>query len=53
VVVSDLSTRHDVWVNPDNTDHVIVGDDGGVWYSYDGGNTWWKGNNLPISHSIT
>lgn len=40
---------HDVWVNPDNTDHVIVSDDGGVWYSYDGGNTWWKGNNLPIS----
>jgi photosystem II stability/assembly factor-like uncharacterized protein len=40
---------HDLWVNPDNTDHVIAGDDGGVWYSYDGGNTWWKGNNLPIS----
>src|SRR5438093_997689 len=40
---------HDVWVNPDNTDHVIATDDGGVWYSYDGGNTWWKGNNLPIS----
>src|SRR5467141_3386003 len=40
---------HDVWVNPDNTDQVIAGDDGGVWYSYDGGNTWWKGNNLPIS----
>ena len=40
---------HDVWVNPDNSDHVIAGDDGGVWYSYDGGNTWWKGNNLPIS----
>ena len=40
---------HDVWVNPENTDHVIAGDDGGVWYSYDGGNTWWKGNNLPIS----
>ena len=40
---------HDVWVNPENTDHLIAGDDGGVWYSYDGGNTWWKGNNLPIS----
>src|SRR5213082_2241382 len=40
---------HDVWVNPDNTDHLIACDDGGVWYSYDGGNTWWKGNNLPIS----
>jgi photosystem II stability/assembly factor-like uncharacterized protein len=40
---------HDVWVNPDNTDHLIAGDDGGIWYSYDGGNTWWKGGNLPIS----
>ncbi|HXY24326.1 MAG TPA: hypothetical protein VEI73_06725 [Candidatus Acidoferrum sp.] len=40
---------HDVWVNPENTNHLIAGDDGGVWYSYDGGNTWWKGNNLPVS----
>jgi photosystem II stability/assembly factor-like uncharacterized protein len=40
---------HDVWVDPDNTNHLITGDDGGVWYSYDSGNTWWKGNNLPIS----
>ena len=40
---------HDVWINPANTDHVITGDDGGVWYSYDAGNRWWKGDNLPIS----
>ena len=40
---------HDVWINPNNTDHVITGDDGGVWYSYDGGNRWWKGDNLPVS----
>ena len=40
---------HDVWINPNNTDHVITGDDGGVWYSYDGGNRWWKGENLPVS----
>jgi photosystem II stability/assembly factor-like uncharacterized protein len=40
---------HDVWVDPDNTDHLISGDDGGVWYSFDGGNNWWKGENLPIS----
>jgi photosystem II stability/assembly factor-like uncharacterized protein len=40
---------HDVWVNPDNTDHLIAGDDGGIWYSYDGGSSWWKGSNLPIS----
>ncbi|HSE31435.1 MAG TPA: hypothetical protein VLA93_07640 [Pyrinomonadaceae bacterium] len=40
---------HDVWINPNNTDHVITGDDGGVWYSFDGGNRWWKGDNLPVS----
>ncbi|HEV2749212.1 MAG TPA: hypothetical protein VGV12_01665 [Gemmatimonadales bacterium] len=40
---------HDVWVDPNNTDHLITGDDGGVWYSYDVGNKWWKADNLPIS----
>jgi photosystem II stability/assembly factor-like uncharacterized protein len=40
---------HDVWIDPDNTDHVITGDDGGLWYSYDGANRWWKAENLPIS----
>jgi photosystem II stability/assembly factor-like uncharacterized protein len=41
--------HHDLWINPNNTDHMITGDDGGVWYSYDGGNRWWKAENLPIS----
>ena len=41
--------HHDLWINPDNTDHLITGDDGGLWYSYDGGNDWWKAENLPIS----
>ncbi len=40
---------HDAWVDPANTDHVIVGDDGGLWYSYDAGNRWWKADNLPVS----
>ncbi|MCE9573560.1 MAG: sialidase [Deltaproteobacteria bacterium] len=40
---------HDVWIDPTNTKHVIGGDDGGFWTSYDGGNRWWKANNLPIS----
>jgi len=40
---------HDVWIDPENTDHLITGDDGGLWYSYDAANTWWKGENLPIS----
>ena len=41
--------HHDLWINPENTDHIIAGDDGGIWYSYDGGYRWWKGDNLPVS----
>ncbi len=40
---------HDVWIDPDDTDHLISGDDGGLWYSYDAGNKWWKAENLPVS----
>jgi photosystem II stability/assembly factor-like uncharacterized protein len=41
--------HHDVWIDPTNTKHVVTGDDGGLWISYDGGNKWWKSGNLPIS----
>jgi photosystem II stability/assembly factor-like uncharacterized protein len=40
---------HDLWINPTNPKHIIGGDDGGLFLSYDGGNRWFKGNNLPIS----
>jgi len=40
---------HDVWIDPANTDHIIAGDDGGMWYSFDAGNKWLKGDNLPVS----
>jgi len=40
---------HDVWVDPGNTNELITTDDGGVWYSHDGGNKWLKSENLPIS----
>ncbi len=40
---------HDVWIDPAEPRRVIVGDDGGLWFSKDGGNRWWKGNNLPVS----
>src|SRR5204863_3257834 len=40
---------HDVWIDPENSQHVITGDDGGLWYSYDGANRWWKAENLPVS----
>jgi photosystem II stability/assembly factor-like uncharacterized protein len=40
---------HDVWIDPTNPQTVISGDDGGIWYSYNGGAKWWKADNLPIS----
>lgn len=40
---------HDVWVDPSNSERLIAGDDGGLWYSYDRGNRWWKAENLPVS----
>ncbi len=40
---------HDVWIDPENTKHLVGADDGGLWISHDGGSRWWKGNNLPIS----
>jgi photosystem II stability/assembly factor-like uncharacterized protein len=40
---------HDVWIDPADTRQVITGDDGGLWFSKDGGNRWWKANNLPVS----
>jgi photosystem II stability/assembly factor-like uncharacterized protein len=40
---------HDVWIDPPNPETVFSGDDGGMWYSYNGGSKWWKGENLPVS----
>lgn len=40
---------HDLWINPANSNTVIVGDDGGLWRSEDGGNRWKHQANLPLS----
>ncbi|MEO8035663.1 MAG: hypothetical protein ABI837_14605, partial [Acidobacteriota bacterium] len=40
---------HTVWIDPNDSERLIAGDDGGVWYSYDAGNRWWKAENLPVS----
>ncbi len=40
---------HDLWIDPTNPSHIVGGDDGGLWTSFDGGSRWWKSNNLPVS----
>lgn len=40
---------HALWINPKNTDHLLIGGDGGVYESYDGGKMWRQFTNLPIT----
>jgi photosystem II stability/assembly factor-like uncharacterized protein len=39
---------HALWINPENTNHLVIGGDGGVSISYDRGLTWLFRLNLPI-----
>ncbi|MEO9531072.1 MAG: glycosyl hydrolase [Crocinitomicaceae bacterium] len=41
--------NHCIWINPNNTDHWIVGCDGGVYETYDHASTWQFKANLPIT----
>ncbi len=43
------SDIHDVWVDPNNSKHVIIGTDGGVYESLDGGYMFKMFMNLPVS----
>jgi photosystem II stability/assembly factor-like uncharacterized protein len=38
-----------VWVNPNDSNHVMKADDGGLGISYDRGVTWWYARHLPVS----
>ena len=40
---------HAVWIDPENSNVVIAGDDGGLWRSQDGGTRWTHQVNLPVS----
>jgi hypothetical protein len=40
--------HHALWFNPKNSDHYILGNDGGINITYDNGKTWFKANSLPV-----
>ncbi|MGC8898248.1 MAG: hypothetical protein ACP5JH_08310 [Bacteroidota bacterium] len=40
--------HHDIWIDPQNPDRIIDGNDGGAYISLDGGKTWRYMNNIPI-----
>ncbi len=43
------SDFHDIWIDPANGKHILVGTDGGVYESYDRGYTFKMWMNLPVS----
>ena len=40
---------HALWIDPDDTDHLIIGGDGGIYESWDLGANWRHLRNLPIT----
>jgi len=40
---------HAMWIDPLNTDRIVFGNDGGLFFSYDRGANWLHVNNLPIA----
>ena len=40
--------HHAMWIDPANPKHIILGHDGGVDFSYDGGRTWQLQNAMPM-----
>ena len=40
--------NHIIWVDADNANHMLVGNDGGLYRSFDGGATWTFFENLPL-----
>lgn len=41
--------HHELWIDPSNGKHLILGGDGGLYFSWDRSKTWEKINNLPIA----
>ena len=40
--------HHAMWIDPGNPKHIILGHDGGVDFSYDGGHTWQFQDSMPM-----
>ncbi len=41
--------HHDLWIDPENPERMIIGDDGGAQVSYDGGSHWSTYHNQPTA----
>ena len=45
--------HHELWIDPQDSDHLILGNDGGLYRSFDRGAHWDHINNLPVGQFYT
>ena len=45
--------QHDLWIDPEDPDRLVLGNDGGLYLSVDRGRTWQHRNSLPIAEFYT
>ena len=45
--------HHAMWINPADDEHIILGNDGGLYISYDGGATWDHKNSMSVGQFYT
>ncbi len=43
------SDHHALWIDPNNNEELILGTDGGVYFSYDHGGSWRLSKAIPVS----
>lgn len=52
--IGDVHSDHQsMWINPEDEEHIILGNDGGLYISYDGGASWDHKNNMSVGQFYT
>jgi photosystem II stability/assembly factor-like uncharacterized protein len=45
--------HHALWIDPNDSKHILLGNDGGLYQSYDEGANWLHINNMPVGQFYT
>jgi photosystem II stability/assembly factor-like uncharacterized protein len=49
IAANTHADHHAMWIDPTDSDHLIIGNDGGLYVSHDRGETWDFAMNLPVA----